>query len=455
MRALRAAALLAGCAAWATGAAAQDGRMPAPTVDHHQHLLSPATAKAWSDSGLAPVPLPAELAPLLAARDRAFGDSAGLAPLYAEDAVVLTSLRGTNAYSRGRAASAAALAALFARPYRVTPVEVRIDGASARLAGYLTRGEGAAAAHFGHILLALRRGDAGWLIEQETLAFPGPEVLRVLEADELIALLDEARIQRALVLSSAYLYGAPDQQPANEAQMARADNEWTAAQTARYPDRLFAFCGIAPLRPWALDEIARCDADPRVTGLKLHFGNSRVDLRDPAHLARVRAVFRAANQRRMPIVAHLRTWEIPYGAEFSQLFLDSVLPFAPDIPIQVAHMTGSGPGWEDPPSDSALAVFAQAAQAGDPRMRRLWFDLATVVNQGISAGTAQRLADRIRALGVERVVYGSDLAIGSSANLPPRQGWAAVMGLLPLAEAELRTIATNVFPFRLDGASPD
>ena len=422
--------------------------MPVPLVDHHQHLLSPVAAAAWSDSGFSPVPLPEELAPLLAARDRAFGDSIALGPLYTDDAVLLTSLRGTNAYGRGRAQTASAVAQLFARPYRVTPVEVRLEGGGGRLAGYLTRGAGDSIRHFGHVIWELRRGVDGWRIATETLAFPGPEVLAPVTADQLIALLDAAGIRRAVVLSAAYLWGSPEHRGgADEYDRARAENDWNAEQVARYPDRLSAFCGIAPLREWALREIARCDEHPGLDGIKLHFGNSRVDLRDPAHLAQIRAVFRAANERRMPVVAHLRTWEIPYGREFSRLFLDSVLPYAPDIPIQVAHMTGSGPGWEDVESDSALAVFAEAGAAGDPRMRNLWFDLATMVNHAITPQAAQRLATHIRRLGVERVVYGSDLAFGG--NLTPRQGWAAVMGLLPLTEAEVRAIAGNVVPSRL------
>jgi hypothetical protein len=61
------------------------------------------------------------------------------------------------------------------------------------------------------------------------------------------------------------------------------------------------------LKDYALEELARCAADPNLRrGLKLHFGNSVVDYHNPEHIAQVRRVFRAANDRRMAIVAHVR-----------------------------------------------------------------------------------------------------------------------------------------------------
>src|SRR5215467_13438722 len=64
-------------------------------------------------------------------------------------------------------------------------------------------------------------------------------------AMELISLLDEAGIKRAIVLSTAYQFANPNR-PAveNEYAKVRAENDWTTAQVAQYPDRLIAFCGF-------------------------------------------------------------------------------------------------------------------------------------------------------------------------------------------------------------------
>ena len=138
----------------------------------------------------------------------------------------------------------------------------------------------------------------GWAPETGTVA-----------ANDLVAYLDAAGIGRALVLSVAYQFGNPNR-PAVEDEYAkvRAENDWTSEQVARFPGRLRGFCGFNPLRDYALRELARCAQDPRLHyGIKLHFGNSDVDLDNSEHVERLRQVFREANRRRMAIVVHMRS----------------------------------------------------------------------------------------------------------------------------------------------------
>jgi len=267
-------------------------------------------------------------------------------------------------------------------------------------------------------------------------------------ARDVVALLDSAGIRRALVLSVAYMVGSPARSVADEYARVRTENDWTGAQAAQYPDRLRAFGSFNPLKEYALDELARCAGNPNLRhGIKLHFGNSDVQLDNPAHVEQLRRVFRAANEHRMAIVVHLRasiSRQRPYGAAQARVFLEHLLPLVPDIPVQVAHLAGSGPGYDDPPADTAMAVLAEAVEQVDPRTGQLWFDVATVVNLNISPANAALVARRIRQVGVERILYGSDAAVGD--NLRPRQGWAAFRRL-PLMEDEFARIASNVAPY--------
>ena len=276
----------------------------------------------------------------------------------------------------------------------------------------------------------------------------GAPGFRPVTARDLVALLDSAGIRRALVLSVAYMYGSPARTVDDEYAKVRAENDWTGSQAAQYPDRLRAFCGFNPLKDYALDELVRCASIPSLRrGIKLHFGNSDVRLEDPAHVERLRRIFHAANQHRMAIVVHLRasiSRHRPYGAAQARVFLEQLLPLVPDVPVQVAHLAGTGPGYDDPPADSALAVLAEAVQRGDPRTRRLWFDVATVADRDISPANAALVARRIRQVGVERILYGSDAAVGD--NPRPREGWATFRRL-PLTEEELARIAGNVAPY--------
>jgi predicted TIM-barrel fold metal-dependent hydrolase len=276
----------------------------------------------------------------------------------------------------------------------------------------------------------------------ESIPFP------VITARDVIAHLDAAGIQRAVLLSLAYMYGSPARKVDDEYAKVRAENDWTGAQARQYPERLRAFCGFNPLKEYALDELARCAKEPNLRyGIKLHFGNSDVQLDLPAHVEQLRRVFRAANQHKMAIVVHLRasiSKARPYGPAQARVFLDELLPLAQGITVQVAHLAGSGPGYDDPAADSAMAVLAEAVSNGDPRTSNLWFDITSVADRKISASNAALLAKRIRQVGPGRILYGSDAIVPP--NLSPREGWAAFRRL-PLTEQEFTQIAANVAPY--------
>lgn len=411
----------------------------APQADHHTHLLSPTAVKLINDPPLPTIELPEDLARLLREREKGWNDKSVLAPLFTEDSLVLDIRE--HLWIRGRAEVAAYLAENFARPYRMTPIAYGVDGSSGHIAGYFTRGDGAATRHFGQVLLSLKKGaDGVWRIVAESPTFPGPTVREANTAEQLIAQLDDAAIQRAAVLSTAYWHGSPFMRKAEGDEYAnvRAENDWTAKEAARFPERLVAFCSFNPLKDYALEEIDRCAKLPHVKGLKLHFGNSEVDVRNPQHVEKARRVFAAANERRLAIVAHL--WvghDETYGREHAEIFLKQILPAAPDIPVQIAHFAGGGPGY----TDEALAVYAEAITAGDPRTKNLYFDFATVAD-GQSAEVLRTFAKRIRQVGPQRVLYGTDLA-------PPaaRQSWLTFRTTVPLTDDEFRTIAGNVAPY--------
>jgi len=268
-------------------------------------------------------------------------------------------------------------------------------------------------------------------------------------ARHLIALLDTAGIRRAAVLSQAYSFGNPNRTPAVQNERARVieENDWTSREVAQFPDRLVGFCGVNPLKDYALEEIARCAKDPHLqTGLKLHFGNSDVDVENPQHVDRLRAVFGAANERRMAIVVHMRSTvsrQRPYGVAQARAFLEKLLPAAPDIVVQIAHLAGAG-GYDDPTVDEALGVFVDAIAANDRRMARVYFEVSGVAGLGEWRGKADRIATRIRQLGIGRIVYGSDGAVGPGRT--PAEAWASFCEL-PLTREELRAIAANLAPY--------
>jgi predicted TIM-barrel fold metal-dependent hydrolase len=161
----------------------------------------------------------------------------------------------------------------------------------------------------------------------------------------------------------------------------------------------------------------------------------------------LKEVFRAANRHRMAIAVHMRasiSLKRPYGEAQARAFLEQLMPEATDIMVQVAHFAGTGPGYEDPPSNEVMRVFAEAAARKDPNTRNLYFDVASIATPDISPAHAREMVERIRKVGVDKILYGSDAA--TPTNMKPRAAWAAFRAL-PLTEAELRQIAGNVAPY--------
>jgi len=271
-------------------------------------------------------------------------------------------------------------------------------------------------------------------------AAAAPPAGAVLEAKDLIARMDASGIRRAVVLSIAYQLANPNRPPVeNEYEKVKAENDWTRDQAALYPKRLKAFCGVNPLKDYAIAEINRCAADPRTKdGLKFHFGNSDVDLDKPETVEKMQAIFREANKNRMAIVAHIHSTisqKRPWGAKQAKVFIEKLLPEAPHITVQIAHMAGAGN--YDAGVDAALRTFADAITTHDHRTRRVIFDLS-VSPELDGKSVADQIALRIRQIGLDRIYFASDA--------PPAEG-IKQFRKLPLTDKEFRKIEHNVAPY--------
>jgi predicted TIM-barrel fold metal-dependent hydrolase len=408
----------------------------APDIDHHQHLLSPQGAALINNPRNA-VELPAAVAQVLRQHEASWNDPARLAAIYAADAVVLDD--DDDVWIRGRDEVAAYIGKRFARPYNITPLAFTGDERRARLAAYYSRGEGAERRHIGSVMIELVREGDQWRIATEYPIFPGPPREEPLDAQRLVAMLDAAQIKRAVVLSIGYWFDSPTRPLVRSAEAMQTENTWTAEQAARFPERLIAFCSLNPVSDAATAAMRQCAADKRFKGVKLHMSNSRVDLMNADHVRRLRDVFAAANRARLPIVIHVRDTE-RYGAPQARVFLEDVLTAAPDIPVQIAHLWGGANFAPD-----ALAVYAEAVAARRPATRRLYFDVSDAALVASTPELAQVVADRIRQIGLDRILYGSDAAFGNHPD--PRGSWAAFLKGIPLTAAEFETIARNVAPY--------
>jgi uncharacterized protein len=277
----------------------------------------------------------------------------------------------------------------------------------------------------------------------------------------LIAQLDAAGIRRSVALSDAYRLGSPFVHVPGEAAAVDAENEWTLRQALLYPQRLVGFCSVNPTRPYAGAAIEHCARIGLRGGLKLHLANARFHFDDPAQVRKLRDVFAAADRLRMPILIHLRSDDVWDAKRSVQIFMDQVLPSAPDIPVQVAHLGGWG-GY-DRTTDDALSTFADSCAAHSRRCRRLYFDIAAVVLDPADGNAApgsdermlwdeqrdfpdgpDRLAANLRRIGLSRILFATDWPVVTATTYD-----RMLRTNLRLTPIEVNQIFSNLAPYFL------
>lgn len=277
---------------------------------------------------------------------------------------------------------------------------------------------------------------------------------------DLIPAMEEVGLQRAAVLSLGYLFGIPEVEFPDELQLVRAENDFVAAEVARHPERLVGFCSVNPLVVYALAEAGRCAGMDGIVGMKLHFANSGVDLQNDEHVHSLATFFSRANELGLALAIHMRTRNPEYGRVDTEAFIRDVLPHAPDVTIQIAHMAGAG-GY-DGATEDALGAFVNLLEARPTEFDgRLFFDIAITatplelvpeplrtdpaVLQQVEAAN-QAVADGIRRIGLHRVLYGTDW-LGEDSLVPFALYLNTVRSALPLQEEELRTVLGNIAPY--------
>jgi predicted TIM-barrel fold metal-dependent hydrolase len=409
-----------------------------PRVDHHQHIVGPAAVIRWPTLP-PPAALPPDLSRVLEGRNRIMG-TADLGNVFTGTARMVDGTEESAPWIQGREALARRVEA-YEKGTRFIPLSFAAGDSAAHIAGVAVI-EGPPETRL-NFTLGLRKDASGaWRIDTEQATeVPPPPFAQPLDGDHLVRDLDETGIERAVVLSVAYFFASPNRKwPGDEYANVRAENDWVAAQAARHPDRLIPFCGVSPIKDYAVEEIRRCARDLEMKGLKLHFRSSRVDVLNPEHLEKVRRVFRVANELKLPIVVHTNVR--PYGRAQAEVFLKELLPLTPDVVVQIAHLWG---GNEFVPE--ALTVFADAVAAKDPRAKNLYFDLTEVeAAAGESKETWAAITGLIRRIGLDRILYGSDAA--AVAEAPPTSlRWARLRRKLPLTNDEVADIADNVAPY--------
>lgn len=247
-------------------------------------------------------------------------------------------------------------------------------------------------------------------------------------AEDLIARLDEANVEKAVVLSLGYFDLPTDFNMEPE-------NDFTASIVAEAPDRLIGFCGINPRYESALSEIDRCLALPEMIGIKLNIvGGSGLDWENPEHVVAISAVLDSAQSHDAPVLMHVAAAPLDDDSLLSAL---TVIGSHPDLRLVIAHCGG------DP--DYAIEQYLIPAAATPPliNLDNLFTDVSSCLNFYRDAPRAQRelIVWRLRKWGIDRVFFGSDyLSIAPVET--PREA-RETLARYPFTRKEINTILGN------------
>lgn len=418
-----------------------------PLADYHQHLASPAGVALLNRSPR-PVSLPDGVSGLLARMAKHWNNSAALADVYTEDATVFANIKSPlDPWLHGRKAAANYIGSLYGAPYSITPILFARRGQTAHVAGFFSRSERGIEQHFGYFDFELLQGaDSRWRIAVDNRNFaPKPYYQPIISGRQLINLLDEAGIRQAVVLSDAYWFDAPSYrlpgQTSDEVYaLVRAENDWTARESAASGGRLVAFCSFNPSASHALRELRRCKSSGAFAGLKLHLQMSEVDLHSALDVVRLKHVFAEADRLGLAIIIHAQTAG-NYDAEAARALITQVIPAAQHVPVTIAHLWGGGPL-----AAAALEVYVSAAQRHAKGTQKLYFDVAeAALAANGNKEMLHTIADAIRRIGPTHILFGSD-AVGQN-TLPPAKATAQFRNDVPLTDAEFAIIAANHLPY--------
>lgn len=247
-------------------------------------------------------------------------------------------------------------------------------------------------------------------------------------SEDLIARLDEANVDQAVVLALGH-WNLPD-----DSNMA-PENDFAASIVAEAPQRLIGFCGINPLYDSALDEVDRCLTVPGMEGIKLNpIGGSKMDWENPDHAAAISAVLDSARDHDAPVLLHVASAPLDDDGLISAL---QVIGSHQDVRILIAHCGGL--------ASYELDSWLIASRTTPPilSLDNLYTDVSTCLEIYETAPLAQRelMVWRLRQWGIDHVLFGSDYLSVAPVETP--QEALETLARYPFTQEEVDIITSN------------
>lgn len=260
---------------------------------------------------------------------------------------------------------------------------------------------------------------------------------------------EEPPVAGALLVPMAHLYGNQEFRTElgytleQEHARVRAENDHVAAQAARFPERTRWLVSVDLLRPYAQEELERCQAAYPIAGVKVHLASAGFHYEDPEHVAALARTARWAHEHGLLLLLHLDPQRRGLVTADVTRLLDEVFGPLPSMRVVIAHAGGSGGfgPWPRSVLETIAAWLADERAAGRAR-REFFVDLSTVPlireSEGLPPSTEEEiaaLAPVVRRLGLEHVLFASDYPV-----FDPRDQAVFLRERCGFTEEELATI---------------
>jgi predicted TIM-barrel fold metal-dependent hydrolase len=226
---------------------------------------------------------------------------------------------------------------------------------------------------------------------------------------------------RMTLVSMAYLFGHPEfGKVENEYEAVKAENDYVIAARRNSPQNIKAYCGINPLKDYALKEVKRCHKKLKADGIKIHSNANQLYLTEPEHLARIKPIYKYAAKKKMPILLHFDNSHPKFGEPDIKLFADEILANIKPAKIQIAHFGTSG-GFNAKTKRVIDAFIKQFNENPNIKKHKILFDISVVAldkdSEGVPKLTDEQFAELAvyaRKLGFENIVFGTDYPLYSA-----------------------------------------
>lgn len=235
-------------------------------------------------------------------------------------------------------------------------------------------------------------------------------------------IMEQNDIGGAFLISMAHLYATDDFRTICttgelESRLVAAENDYVAVSVARHPSKFVGFFSVNIFREYAFDELARCKANPNLTGLKLHLPACSFDFEKEEHWKRLSEVLAWAARENVPVLLHL-TADEEVDLSKASWFWESVVGTLPSLELYMAHLGAAG-GFNDSSENILMGYHFRKTESPAFAKMRIYFDLS-----GAKIGTnpeiartdderCRRLSELILKIGVDRFLFASDYPVFS------------------------------------------